>query len=75
MYLDKPHKITRESIRTLTSLCMNEMVLVKKMVENNTINALTRLRLDGRVMIVEDIKYLGVKYVTKYLSSNVYFQN
>lgn len=75
MWLDRPHKISKEAIHTVTRLCATGEVPLLRYVPKNDVEKLTRSKWDGRAMTVNNISDPTVKYASMVIGYRIYYSS
>lgn len=60
MWLDRPHKITKEDIHAITRLSIISEVLVLRSTPKDNVTKLTKSKWDGQEMTINEIEDLEV---------------
>lgn len=73
MWLDQPHKITKEVIHAVIGFCSTSEIPLLTSVPKNDVKKLTGSRWDGRAMTVDNINDLVVKFVSMVIGYRIYY--
>lgn len=74
MWLDRPHKITKEAIHVVTSFCSTGEVPLLMSIPKNDVENLTGSRWDKRAITMNDINDLAVKFSSMVIGYRISIQ-
>lgn len=75
MWLDRPHKITKEAIHVVIGFCSTGEVSLLSSVLKNDVEKIIGSRWDGKTMMVNKINGLAMKYASMVIGYRIFYNS